>query len=81
MNRDRDEYLLLARAGRTPHRLRGGPARDRASPMRPRERVRRLGVAVAGRLPALGRRDRLDRLDYLELEFAVGFGVEDEQPR
>lgn len=85
MLQDRDDFTLLARAGRVPHQLRAGPS-GRLRPVRadPRRRVRpgRPGPALralARRLPLPSRRRGLDRGEYLELEFAVGFGAEDDQ--
>ncbi|MHB1837609.1 MAG: hypothetical protein ACYCXW_21905 [Solirubrobacteraceae bacterium] len=87
MLHDRDDFTLLARAGRTPHEIRAGPTgrlRPAREPAPPRPRPGRVERALA-RLPALlseraRRRGCLDRREYLELEFAVGFGADEEQP-
>lgn len=87
---NRDELALLSRGGRVPRALRPAPAglheravtaagpagwRVRLAPGRLRP-TRATGRAPAAVAPA---RAPIPSQRYLELEFAVGFGVEDEQ--
>lgn len=97
MDLNRDEFLLLSRAGRGPRSTRAGPSGgepERARPGRVLGARANGGLAVrrgaAKRLRhVLGRRTgrsagasrtlaRLDEETYFELEFAVGFPVEEE---
>jgi hypothetical protein len=89
---NREEFLLLSRRGSVPPAIRAGPRHpeyDLAASLdelRPRPWVlRSMAAALGGMLRhaprsdgGAGAADQVDRAAYLELEFAVGFGFEDE---
>jgi len=86
MQHNRDDFTLLMRAGRTPHEMRAGPsgtlrpARVPSAARPERGRVARAAAGLAALLSGRAARRRcLDRREYLELEFAVGFGAEEDQ--
>jgi hypothetical protein len=93
MHINRDEYMLLSRRGSVPPATRAGPRSpylQRYDPLPPapglRSRVSSAVGGIRGRLSGSGpehpsptrSHGYVERESYMELEFAVGFGVEDE---
>lgn len=84
MQFSRDEYLLLSRTGRVPHSARPRPDPHPVSELsRPAIRFPLdgwIGAARAGVRSLRGRRGSAAGVpdSYLELEFVVGFGADDE---
>lgn len=93
MHINRDEFMLLSRRGSVPPATRAGPPsrsvqRYEPDPPAPRlkERVSAAVGGIRGRLSGSGperphsarSHGYAEQESYVELEFAVGFGVEDE---
>lgn len=77
---NRDELMLLSRGGRVPPATRAGPPRPQ--PPGGERSGRRGWRRPTGRRDAHGSRGPgayARRDTYVELEFAVGFGADDEQ--
>lgn len=92
MHINREEFLLLSRRGSVPPATRAGPRHpgydlaEGRDELRARPWVlRSMAAAVGGMLQhpprsegRAGAAEQVDRATYLELEFAVGFGFEDD---